>query len=265
MATRRQPLIPGWLIPGVSAATLVVAVALAAFLALWWNAPQGNWVAVWQDSYLWHVVRFSFWQAFLSALLSVVPAIFLARALYRRRFPGRLALLRLCAMTLILPVLVAVFGILSVYGRQGWLASLCQSLGLEWTFSPYGLQGILLAHVFFNLPMASRLLLQALENIPGEQRQLAAQLGMRGWHFFPLRRMAVATATNPAGCRAYLYALFRQLRHRAIAGRRSAGNYYRAGYLSGAELRLRSCPRGDAGAAPDGVLPWAGAVESATK
>lgn len=184
MATRRQPLIPGWLIPGVSAATLVVAVALAAFLALWWNAPQGNWVAVWQDSYLWHVVRFSFWQAFLSALLSVVPAIFLARALYRRRFPGRLALLRLCAMTLILPVLVAVFGILSVYGRQGWLASLCQSLGLEWTFSPYGLQGILLAHVFFNLPMASRLLLQALENIPGEQRQLAAQLGMRGWHFF---------------------------------------------------------------------------------
>lgn len=183
MATRRQPLIPGWLIPGVSAATLVVAVALAAFLALWWNAPQGDWATIWQDSYLWHVVRFSFWQAFLSALLSVVPAIFLARALYRRRFPGRLALLRLCAMTLILPVLVAVFGILSVYGRQGWLASLWQLLGLEWTFSPYGLQGILLAHVFFNLPMASRLLLQALENIPGEQRQLAAQLGMRGWHF----------------------------------------------------------------------------------
>ncbi len=183
MATRRQPLIPGWLIPGVSATTLVVAVALAAFLALWWNAPQDDWVAVWQDSYLWHVVRFSFWQAFLSALLSVIPAIFLARALYRRRFPGRLALLRLCAMTLILPVLVAVLGILSVYGRQGWLATLCQSLGLEWTFSPYGLQGILLAHVFFNLPMASRLLLQALENIPGEQRQLAAQLGMRSWHF----------------------------------------------------------------------------------
>ena len=184
MATRRQPLIPGWLVPGLTAATLMVAVALAAFLALWFNAPQGEWLSLWQDDYLWHVVRFSFWQAFLSAVLSVVPAIFLARALYRRRFPGRMALLRLCAMTLILPVLVAVFGILSVYGRQGWLASLWHTFGLEWTFSPYGLQGILLAHVFFNLPMASRLLLQSLENIPGEQRQLAAQLGMRGWHFF---------------------------------------------------------------------------------
>ncbi len=80
------------------------------------------------------MIRFSFWQASLSALLSVLPAIFLARALYRRRFPGRLALLRLCAMTLILPVLVAVFGILSVYGRQGWLASLFGQLGLEWSF-----------------------------------------------------------------------------------------------------------------------------------
>lgn len=181
MATRRQPLIPGWLLPGAAAATLMVAVALAAFFALWMNAPVTDVAALLQDSYLWHVVRFSFWQAFLSALLSVAPAIFLSRALYRRRFPGRQMLLRLCAMTLILPVLVAVFGILSVYGRQGWLA---QIFGSHWTFSPYGLQGILLAHVFFNLPMATRLLLQALEQIPGEQRQLAAQLGMRGWAFF---------------------------------------------------------------------------------
>ena len=184
MATRRQPLIPGWLLPGLTAATLMVVVSLGAFLALWLNAPQSDLAALWHDSYLWHVVRFSFWQAFLSALLSVVPAIFLARALYRRRFPGRQALLRLCAMTLILPVLVAVFGILSVYGRQGWIATLLNAFGIEWTFSPYGLQGILLAHVFFNMPMATRLFLQALENIPGEQRQLAAQLGMRGFAFF---------------------------------------------------------------------------------
>lgn len=184
MATRRQPLIAGWLWPGLIAATFLVAVALAAFSALWFHAPQTDVLTVLNDSYLWHVVRFSFWQAFLSALLSVLPAIFLARALWRRRFPGRDALLRLCAMTLVLPVLVAVFGILSVYGRQGWLATLCGWTGIEWRFSPYGLQGILLAHVFFNLPMATRLLLLALENIPGEQRQIAAQLNMRGWNFF---------------------------------------------------------------------------------
>ena len=67
---------------------------------------------------------------------------------------------------------------------RGWLATLCGWLGVEYGFSPYGLQGILLAHLFFNLPLATRLLLQALENIPVEQRQLAAQLGMNGWQQF---------------------------------------------------------------------------------
>lgn len=223
MATRRQPLNIGWLEPGLTAAALLVAVALAAFLALWSSAPEAAWRSVFSDSYLWHVIRFSFWQAFLSALFSVVPAIFLARALYRRRFPGRTLLLRLCAMTLILPVLVAVFGILSVYGRQGWLATLFNAIGWQWDFSPYGLQGILLAHVFFNMPMATRLLLQALENIPGEQRQIAAQLGMRGYPFSVWWSGPGYGGKFP-GCGTDLYALLRQLCHRAVAGRRPTGH-----------------------------------------
>ncbi|MBS6031877.1 MAG: thiamine/thiamine pyrophosphate ABC transporter permease ThiP [Pantoea sp.] len=186
MATRRQPLMPRWLIPGSLATLLLISVALFAFISLWNAAPVTDWRSVLLDEYLQHVVAFSFGQALLSALLSLLPAVPLARALYRRRFPGRQLLLRLCAMTLVLPVLVAVFGLLTVYGRVGWLAQLCQWLGIDYHFSPYGLQGILLAHVFFNLPLATRLMLQALESIPAEQRQLAAQLDLRGWHHFRL-------------------------------------------------------------------------------
>ena len=40
------------------------------------------------------------------------------------------------------------------------------------------LGGILLAHVFFNMPLAARWLLFALEAIPAGQWRLAAQLGM---------------------------------------------------------------------------------------
>ena len=43
MATRRQPLIAGPLVPGALAATLLVAVALTAFSALWLNAPAIHW------------------------------------------------------------------------------------------------------------------------------------------------------------------------------------------------------------------------------
>ncbi|WP_256853060.1 thiamine/thiamine pyrophosphate ABC transporter permease ThiP [Pantoea sp. Fr+CA_20] len=186
MATRRQPLIPCWLIPGSLATLLLCSVALLAFASLWMAAPATDWLKVLQDDYLHHVMVFSLGQALLSALLSLLPAIPLSRALYRRRFPGRQWLLRLCAMTLVLPVLVAVFGLLTVYGRVGWLAQLCAWLGVDYHFSPYGLQGILLAHVFFNLPLATRLMLQSLESIPAEQRQLAAQLNIRGWHQFRL-------------------------------------------------------------------------------
>ncbi|WP_413465650.1 ABC transporter permease subunit, partial [Plesiomonas shigelloides] len=164
--------------PGIVAGGLLLVLAAAALLSLLWQAPQQAGLEVLHDPYVWHLLRFTFWQAALSALLSVLPALFLARALARRQFVGRRLLLRLCSMTLVLPVLVAVFGLISVYGQEGWLAQLCRALGLAYRFSPYGLQGILLAHVFFNLPLATRLLLQSLESIPQEQYQIAAQLGM---------------------------------------------------------------------------------------
>lgn len=186
MAKRRQPLVPGWLMPGLLAAMLMLLVATLALGTLWHNAPSINISELWQDAYLHHVIRFTFWQALLSTLCSTIPAIPLAQALFRRRFYGRTLLLKLCTMTLVLPVLVAVFGVISIYGRQGWLAQACQFFGIHTLFSPYGLSGILLTHVFFNLPLAARLLLQALNTIPTEQRQLAAQLGMTPWQQFYL-------------------------------------------------------------------------------
>ncbi|NIH12350.1 MAG: ABC transporter permease subunit, partial [Serratia symbiotica] len=195
MANRRQPLIPIWWWPGLLAAGLILTIATLALGSLWHYAPESDWRNLWQDSYL----CFTFWQALLSALLSVLPAILLARALYRRRFPGRQWLLRLCAMTLVLPVLVAVFGLLSVYGLQGWLATLCGWLGVNYSFSPYGLRGILLAHLFFNLPLASRLLLHALENIPVEQRQLAVQLGMNNWQQWRIVEWPALRRALPVG------------------------------------------------------------------
>ncbi|HGF6560638.1 TPA: thiamine/thiamine pyrophosphate ABC transporter permease ThiP [Providencia alcalifaciens] len=186
MANRRQSLINLTLLPGAIASGLLIVVALLAFGALWFFAPEVSLREIIDDDYLWHVIGFTFWQALLSAIFSIIPAIFLARALYRRRFWGRMLLLRLCAMTLVLPVLVAVFGILSVYGQTGWLAKLFLWLGVDYQFSPYGLRGILLAHIFFNMPLATRMLLQSLENIAIEQRQSAAQLGFNEWQQFTL-------------------------------------------------------------------------------
>lgn len=133
------------------------------------------------DSYLLHVIRFSLYQAFLSTLLAVVPAVFVAKALFQQRFWGRTLLLKLMGMTLVLPALVVVFGLITLYGRNGWLVNGLEALfNTKIEFSIYGLPAILLAHVFFNLPFASRVLLQRLEHIPSEQYKLAAQLDLQG-------------------------------------------------------------------------------------
>lgn len=125
----------------------------------------------------WAAVRFTVIQAALSAALSCALAVPLARALMRRRFPGRQALIGLLGAPFLLPAILAVLGLLALFGRNGLLAAGLAPLGL--TAPPiYGLQGVVLAHVFFNLPLATRLLLQGWAAIPGDQFRLAASLGM---------------------------------------------------------------------------------------
>ncbi|MGE0501021.1 MAG: thiamine/thiamine pyrophosphate ABC transporter permease [Rhizobiaceae bacterium] len=150
------------------------------------------------DAYMLRVARFTLLQAALSTLLSILPAMLVARALSRRpAFPGRGMLLALFAVPLGLPAVVAAMGVLALLGRSGYFAGFLSTLhGGQWP-GIYGLSGILVAHVFFNLPLASRLLLQALETVPDDQWRLASQLGVRGRNAFRLIEWPVLRAALP--------------------------------------------------------------------
>ncbi|MCQ0969236.1 thiamine/thiamine pyrophosphate ABC transporter permease ThiP (plasmid) [Paracoccus sp. TK19116] len=123
----------------------------------------------------WRAVWFTLWQAVASASLSALLAIPVARALARRRFPGRAVLVILLGAPFILPVIVAIMGLISVFGRTGALNGLVRSVGLP-EISIYGWQGVILAHVFFNLPLAVRMILQGWQAIPAERFRLAESL-----------------------------------------------------------------------------------------
>lgn len=118
---------------------------------------------------------FTLWQAAVSAGLSVALAVPVARALSRQRFPGRGALIALLGAPFILPVIVAVLGLLAVFGGNGLVNQLTGALGLP-RIDIYGYHGVILAHVFFNLPLATRLILQGWLAIPAERFRLAASL-----------------------------------------------------------------------------------------
>jgi thiamine transport system permease protein len=171
MAARAEPLGASARIGGL-ALVLVAALTLGTLAALALRAEPGRGLGP-AD---WAALRFTLLQALLSAALSVALAIPAARALARRRFPGRGAMTALLGAPFLLPAIVAVLGLVAVWGRGGLAGAALAPLGLG-PPDIYGLRGVVLAHVFFNLPLATRLLLQGWAAIPAEQFRLAAQLG----------------------------------------------------------------------------------------
>jgi thiamine transport system permease protein len=173
MARRPGPLggPPAW--PGAAAAALVAVLCLGPVLALGAAAGGGRGLGPADAAAL----RFTLLQAGLSAAISVGLAVPVARALARRRFPGRDLFVTLLGAPFLLPSTVAVLGIVAVWGRQGLVADGLAALGLPRP-SPYGLHGVVLAHVTLNLPLATRLLLFGWLDIPAERFRTAAALGL---------------------------------------------------------------------------------------
>lgn len=156
---------------GAAAAALVLCLTLGTLAAVFWRAEAMGALGP-AD---WAAVRFTVSQAAVSALISVALGIMAARALARRQFPGRGLLITLLGAPFILPVIVAVLGLLAVFGRAGAISGALGALGLP-PLDIYGYHGVVLAHVFFNLPLATRLILQGWQAIPAERFRLAAAL-----------------------------------------------------------------------------------------
>jgi len=182
MANRAVEIVPAVTLGLAIAAMILGSAAIVATRAETWVLNPSDWSAL----------RFTLLQAGLSAGLSTLLAIPVARALHRRRFWGRDGLIRLMAAPFVLPVVVAVLGLLAVFGRAGPVNGTLAALGLP-PFTIFGLHGVVLAHIFLNLPLASRMVLHGWQAIPTERFRLAASLGMPQpalfWHLeWPMLR-----------------------------------------------------------------------------
>jgi thiamine transport system permease protein len=149
----------------------VLLLTLGTLGAVAWRAEWGSGLGA-AD---WAAIRFTIFQALLSAGISVALAIPVARALARRQFRGRQLLITLLGAPFLLPVIVAVLGLLAVFGRSGLINDALSVLGFP-PISIFGMHGVVLAHVFFNLPLAIRFILQGWLSIPAERFRLAATL-----------------------------------------------------------------------------------------
>ncbi len=181
---------------GIAAAALVVGFCFLPFalLPLLAGIAPASPLALLSDPYIRGIVGFTLRQALLSTLLSVAIGVPLALALDRLRFPGRALLLRLFFLPQALPVLVGALGLVTVFGRNGIVADAFVLVGLPRP-SIYGLPGILIAHVFFNMPLVARLVLGGLSGVPAESWKLAGQLSLSRWATFRVIELPVVART----------------------------------------------------------------------
>ncbi|NND49366.1 MAG: thiamine/thiamine pyrophosphate ABC transporter, permease protein [Rhizobiales bacterium] len=174
-------------VPGIAGLAAILAVVASAGVGLAAHASGRTLAGALSDGYVIRVAGFTVFQAGLSTLLSVMLAIPFARAAHRRRHLIAVrAMLALASLAFVTPVIIGVFGIVELHGRAGWVHQGAAMLGLDPGSYIYGLTGILIAHLFFNMPFAARNMVHALDGVTPETWRLAAQLGFNQRQIFRL-------------------------------------------------------------------------------
>ena len=173
----RITLILGWL-----CLTVMLAATVFAFLGLLnFSGHSIKWQFI-ADPYFFSIVKFTLLQAGLSAILSALFAWPIALALlYLKNSLHKKLFLSLCILCFVMPTLVLITGIVSLYGNSGLLS---QWLGIQWNI--YGLPGILIAHIYLNMPFAIRSIYLRLNAIPENRWKLALQLKLNRWQRFKI-------------------------------------------------------------------------------
>ncbi len=149
------------------------------------GAAGDAWRTLATDPSLRRILWFTFWQAVVSAVLTVVAGIGPAFILARRSFSGRRALLTLVTVPFVLPTVVSGIGFLSLLPaaahRTVW--------------------AVLAAHVWVNLALVIRGVGAAWEQLDPDLQSAAATLGASPWltlrHVtLPLLRPAIVSAAS---------------------------------------------------------------------
>jgi len=127
------------------------------------------------------VISFSLYQAFLSALLSILVGLPGAWLLTYYNFPGKRWFRLLTYLPFILPSILVVLAMVLFYGNNGWInRGLMVILGTDepQVHFLYSLTGILIAHVFYNFPLAMKIIGDQWERISLKYHHAASSLGV---------------------------------------------------------------------------------------
>lgn len=145
---------------------------------------------------------FTFWQAAVSTILTLLAAFPAAYVMARYDFRGKSLISALTLVPFVMPTVIVAAGFMALIGPRGWLNEALKSL-LNVDYAPLDIVNtiwiILLAHVFYNFAVALRLISAFWANLDPQVTQAARVLGANRWRAFrevtlPLLRPAILAA-----------------------------------------------------------------------
>ena len=145
---------------------------------------------------------FTFWQAAVSTVLTILAAFPAAYVMARYDFRGKSLISALTLVPFVMPTVIVAAGFMALIGPRGWVNEALKSL-LNVDYAPLDIQNtiwiILLAHVFYNFAVALRLISGFWSNLDPQVTQAARVLGAGRWRAFrevtlPLLRPAILAA-----------------------------------------------------------------------
>jgi thiamine transport system permease protein len=125
---------------------------------------------------------FTFLQAIVSAIGSLLFALPGAYLFGNFTFRGKAALRSLLILPFVLPGILVVLAFIVFYGRNGVVNEWLSGLGIGARFTGlYGWPGIILAHIFYNFPLGIRIIGERWERLDPTFVEAAGVLGARPW------------------------------------------------------------------------------------
>jgi thiamine transport system permease protein len=143
-------------------------------------------------------LRFTFYQAFLSTLLTLFLGLPSAYLFARYDFRGKSLLRALTAVPFMLPTVVVAASFNALFGQRGLINNLIQLSSEAFILHPFA--AILLAHVFYNTTIIIRIVGNALSSLDPKLEQTARSLGADSFRVWwnvtlPLLRPSIFAAS----------------------------------------------------------------------
>ena len=132
-------------------------------------------------------IGFTFTQALLSTVICLFIGLPAGFFFAKYEFKGRKIILNLLTIPFVLPPIVVLLGFIVSFGEGGWINSIWK--GITGTdnvlISIFGtFEGIVLAHVFYNLSVIIRMTIPAWQSLDLEQVEVSRTLGASEWKIF---------------------------------------------------------------------------------